>query len=166
MVGVVDPQGRRRHTQKHENRLQIREWRHRLLVTYTSTPNHALIDPQSYDVQPMAWPDHISVYHKFRSVPNGSTDSFLLDVVILSERHQRPAARCIEDLVLYDYRQGSKTPIKEFMMQQFQEHWNAQEEAKARNEAKVRALVESIDRLEKETWDREGAVEDTGGSMA
>lgn len=114
----------------------------------------------------MAWPDHISVYHKFRSVPNGSTDSFLLDVVILSERHQRPAARCIEDLVLYDYRQGSKTPIKEFMMQQFQEHWKAQEEAKARNEAKVRALVESIDRLEKETWDREGAVEDTGGSMA
>ncbi len=114
----------------------------------------------------MAWPDRISVYHKFRSVPSRSTDYFLLDVVILSERHQRPAARCVEDLVLYDYRQGSKTPFKEFMMQKFQDHWEAQEEAKDRNEAKVRALLESVDRLEKETWDREGAVEDTGGSVA
>jgi len=89
-----------------------------------------------------------------------------LDVLILSERHQRPAARCIEDLVLYDYQQGSKTPLRGFMTQRFQEHWKAQEEGKARNEARVRALFESVDRLEKKTWDREGAVEDTGGSRA
>jgi len=112
----------------------------------------------------MAWPDHISIYHKLRSAPSRSTDSFLLDVIILSERHQRPTARCVEDAVLYDYRQGSKTPLRGFMMQKFQEHWKAQEEAKARNEARVRALLESVDCLEKETWDKEGAVEDTGGS--
>lgn len=52
------------------------------------------------------------------------------------------------------------------MTQRFQEHWKAQEEGKARNEARVRALFESVDRLEKKTWDREGAVEDTGGSRA
>lgn len=52
----------------------------------------------------MAWPDRISVYHKLRAAPTASTDSFILDVLILSERHQRPAARCVEDIVVYDYR--------------------------------------------------------------
>ena len=111
----------------------------------------------------MAWPDHVSVYHKLRSAPTRSTDSFVLDVMILSERHQRPAARCIEDIVVYDYRQGSKTPLREFMVEQFQKTWEVQEEAKARNEGRVRALLESVTRVEKNTWDREGAVEDTGG---
>lgn len=44
----------------------------------------------------MAWPDRISVYHKLRSLPTSSTNSFILDVIIISERHQRPAARCVE----------------------------------------------------------------------
>lgn len=114
----------------------------------------------------MTWPDHISVYHKFRSALSPSTNSFLLDVLILSERHQRPAARCVEDIVLYDYRQGAKTPLKPFMLDKFQEIWAAQGEAKARNEARIGALLQSVRRLEKITWDREGAVEDTGGGKS
>ena len=48
-------------------------------------------------------------------------------------------------------------------MEKFQKVWEAQEEAKARNEGRVRALLERVSRLEKASWDREGAVEDTGG---
>lgn len=165
----------------------------------------------------MAWPDRISVYHKLRFLPTSSTDSFILDVVIMSERHQRPAARCVEyvcsetflllisprfkppdmfqeyielsscikktrqgtrfycpisnadsghihrDIVVYDYRRGKKTPLRAFMLEKFQETWEAQEEAKGRNESRVRRLLERVEKLEKESWDRQGAVEDFGG---
>ncbi|KAL8783019.1 MAG: hypothetical protein Q9213_004916 [Squamulea squamosa] len=112
---------------------------------------------------PMSWPDRVSVYHKLRSAPNTATDSFMLDVLILSERHQRAAARCIEDIVVYDYRQGQKTSLPSFMLEQFSKTWEAQEEAKRANGSKALELMERVRRLEKESWDREGAVEDRGG---
>ena len=114
----------------------------------------------------MTYPDHISVYHKLRSAPNDSTNSLILDVLILSERHQRPAARCIEDLVIYDYKRGSKTPIRGYMVKAFRKAWELQEAAKIRNEQRIRALLESVTRLERNNWNREGAVEDTGSQQA
>ena len=113
---------------------------------------------------PMAWPDRISVYHKLRAAPTASTDSFILDVLILSEKHQRPAARCVEDIVVYDYRRGAKSPLRDFMVDRFRETYALQEEGKRRNEAAVRGLLERVERLEKESWDREDAVEDMGSS--
>ena len=110
----------------------------------------------------MTWPDHISVYHKLRYPPSTSADSFILDVLILSERHQRPAARCIEDLVIYDYRRRSKTPLEGYMVGKFQEFWESQEAVKAQTQEKIKALFDSVVRLEKSTWDRDGAVEDVG----
>lgn len=112
---------------------------------------------------PLSWPDRISVYHKLGSLPSDTSDSFTLDVLILSERHQRAAARCVEDVVLYDYRRGQKLPLRPFMLEQFREAWEAQEAAKTKSSARVRELLEGVRRLEKESWDREGAVEDMGG---
>lgn len=112
--------------------------------------------------QPMAWPDRISVYHKLRAAPTASTDSFSLDVLILSERHQRPAARCVEDLVLYDYRRGVKTPLRDFMVDKFVETFELQEQSRLRNERRVRDLLQRVQGLEKQTWDRADAVEDMG----
>jgi len=111
----------------------------------------------------MVWPDRIAVYHKLRSAPTPSTDSFILDVLILSERHQRPAARCVEDIVVYDYKRGQKVPLRGFMVERFLETFALQEEAKARNGRRVRELVGRVERLEKGSWGREGAVEDMGG---
>ncbi|KAL8792945.1 MAG: hypothetical protein Q9195_004442 [Heterodermia aff. obscurata] len=105
---------------------------------------------------------HVSVYHKLRESPTNSTDSFLLDVLILSERHQRPAARCVEDIVLYDYRKGAKTPLKEFMSRKFNQTWKAQEQAGKLNKLRIYNLLERVEGLEKESWDKEGAVEDLG----
>ena len=110
----------------------------------------------------MIWPDRISVYHKLRSAPTATTDSFILDVLILSEKHQRAAARCVEDIVVYDYQRGRKSPLRDFMVQKFQETFELQEEARERNERKVRDLLDRVERLEKESWDREDAVEDMG----
>lgn len=112
----------------------------------------------------MAWPDRISVYHKLRTDPTASTDSFILDVLILSERHQRPAARCVEDIVVYDYRLGVKTPLREFMLNKFRETFELQEKSKKLNERRVRDLLQRVQRLEKQVWDRPDAVEDMGNA--
>ncbi len=110
----------------------------------------------------MTWPDRISVYHKLRSPPTATTNSFILDVLILSEKHQRPAARCVEDIVVYDYQRGRKSPLRDFMVEKFRETFELQEEARGRNERKVRDLLDRVRRLEKKSWDREDAVEDVG----
>ena len=111
----------------------------------------------------MTWPDRISVFHKLRALPNANDSAFILDVMILSELHQRPAARCVEDLVVYDYRKGKKTAIRPFMMDAFRTTWEEQEAAKRKNEERCIELEGIVVRLEKETWDRENAVEEVGG---
>lgn len=110
----------------------------------------------------MAWPDRISVYHKLRAAPTASTDSFILDVLILSERHQRPAARCVEDIVVYDYRRGVKSPLKDFMLDEFGKTFELQEQSKIRNERRVRNLLQRVQSLERQVWDKPDAMEDMG----
>ncbi|KAG0646793.1 hypothetical protein D0Z07_6481 [Hyphodiscus hymeniophilus] len=111
---------------------------------------------------PMTWPDHISVFHKLRSLPSSSDSAFILDVMILSELHQRPAARCVEDIVLYDYKKGRKTELRPFMLDAFQETWERQEEAKRKMEKRIEELDKLVRDLEMGSWDRAGAVEDFG----
>ncbi|PMD50061.1 uncharacterized protein K444DRAFT_604507 [Hyaloscypha bicolor E] len=111
---------------------------------------------------PMTYPDHISVFHKLRSLPSPDSSSFILDVLILSELHQRPAARCVEDIVVYDYKAGKKVNIRPFMMRAFEQTWRKQEEEKARVEKRIQEVESAVGELERETWNREGAVEDLG----
>lgn len=113
---------------------------------------------------PMAWPDRISVYHKLRAAPTATTDSFILDVLILSERYQRPAARCVEDIVVYDYRRGVKSLLRNFMVEKLGETFELQEQSRIRNERRVRDLLQRVQRLEKQVWDRPDAVEDMGSA--
>ncbi|PQE19047.1 thioesterase thiol ester dehydrase-isomerase protein [Rutstroemia sp. NJR-2017a WRK4] len=112
---------------------------------------------------PMTWPDHISVYHKLRSLPEPGSDNFTLDVLIVSELRQRVAASCVEDIVLYDYKAGRKTGIKPFMMDAFETAWEEQLESTKSAERKIEWVEERVRELERESWDREGAVEDMGG---
>jgi len=93
----------------------------------------------------MTFPDHITVLHKLRTEPQSDTDHFILDVLILSELQQRPAAR-----------------LKPFMVEAFRNSWREQVEAKHRNEERVNALLERVGVLEKGCWDKEGAVEKMG----
>lgn len=113
---------------------------------------------------PMTWPDKISVYHKLRSMPSSSDSSMLLDVMILSEDKQRPAARCLEDVSVYDYQAFKKSTLPTFMLEQFRKQFELQEQAKRENTAKVLAILEKVRWLETQTWDRPDAVEDVGSS--
>lgn len=114
----------------------------------------------------MKWPDHVTVYHKLGSIPEHDSDAFILDVLILSERHRRPAARCVEDIVLYDYVKGKKLRLsaRPFMLDVFKETWRLQEEEKTRNTQRLAELMETVRGLEKDTWDRADAKEDFGSA--
>lgn len=115
----------------------------------------------------MTWPDRISVFHKLRNSPSSTTSSadpssFTLDVLILSERHQRPAARCEEDVVVYNYSAGKKAPISGFIKDGFEKVWQGQEIAKERAEKRIAEVEDLVSLLEKDSWDRPDAVEDMG----
>ena len=112
----------------------------------------------------MTYLDHITVYHKLRDLPEPSHDSFTLDVLILSERYRRPAARCVEDIVLYDYKKAKKLELgaRPFMLNAFRETFRLQEEAAKLNSKRSEELTERVRALEKDSWNREGAEEDFG----
>ncbi|KAA8613398.1 4HBT-2 domain containing protein [Pyrenophora tritici-repentis] len=111
---------------------------------------------------PMKWPDRITVLHKLRDNPTENTDHFILDVLILSEAHRRPAARCVEDIVVYDYQTAKKSSLPPFMISKFQETFRLQEQAKETNSNRVRALLNRVRGLERSSWDRTDAKEDFG----
>lgn len=95
----------------------------------------------------MTFPDAISVFHKLRSAPDESAENFLLDVLIVSEAHKRPAARLAETLLVYDYANGRKAPLPAFMSKQFQETFRQQQEAKEKNCKRARSLLDRVRRL-------------------
>ena len=110
----------------------------------------------------MTYPDRVTAYHKLRALPLASHESFTLDVLILSEKHRRPAARCVEDIVLYDYRSSKKIELgtRPFMVKAFQDTFKLQEEAKERWLWRSAELAERVRALETESWDRSDAKED------
>lgn len=112
----------------------------------------------------MTYPDSISVYHRLRDPVTDSTDSFTLEVVIISEKHQRIAARCTEDIVVYDYQAGKKALMQPFMVEAFKSTWALQEEAISESCRKVEEVEGMVRALEKGSWDKEDAKEDMGGA--
>lgn len=114
----------------------------------------------------MKWPDKISVYHKLAHNPaSASGSAFELLVMIVSEARQRPAARCHEDIVTYDYKLGRKTPsLPPFMVEQFKRIWEQQEEAKRTWQQRILDIENQVRRLELASWDREGDIEDMGSA--
>ena len=110
----------------------------------------------------MTYPDRVSVYHKLRVMPEASHTSLVLDCVILSHKHRRLAARTEEDISIYDYARARKTAVPPFALDVFQNTWRLQEEEKRRARGRIWNLIGEVEVLEKETWDRKGAVEDLG----
>ncbi|RPB21690.1 hypothetical protein L211DRAFT_743107, partial [Terfezia boudieri ATCC MYA-4762] len=94
---------------------------------------------------PMEWPDKVSVYHKLNII---SFDSFTLDVMIISEKSQRPAARCVEDIVIYDYKAAAKVPVPEWMRAQFNKTLQLQKEAAERAHEAMEDVERRVHELE------------------
>lgn len=118
----------------------------------------------------MISPDKISVYHKLSHPPRSpssthSPSSLHFDVIILSESKQRPAARCDEDVVVYDYKIGRKvSELPQYMLEQFRQTWELQEESKRANAKRIEEIEAQVRALEMASWNREGAVEDKGSA--
>lgn len=116
----------------------------------------------------MVWPDKITVYHKLVHNPSSSLSSesaFEHQVIILSEARQRPAARCHEENVIYDYNKQRKTPsIPSFIMDQLENTWAMQEQTKGNWRQQILNIEKRVRELETRSWDREDAVEDLGSA--
>jgi acyl-CoA thioesterase FadM len=114
---------------------------------------------------PLTFPDSITVLHKLaRPLAKRDPDSITLDVVILSELKQRVAARCVEDIVFYDYKAQRKTPMKKFMADTFSNIWEEQEATKKTWERKMNEVEGRVREIELSTWDRPDAKEDLGSA--
>lgn len=110
----------------------------------------------------MTWPDPISVHHNLYSSPSITSNSIQIGVLVLSDRHQRPAARWVEDLVFNDYADGRKSELKTSIFSALQDAWVEQEKRRTQSEKRIQELMIRLTKLEKESWDREGAQEDMG----
>ena len=121
---------------------------------------HALMLASSIDMST----GRVTVLHKLKTKPQSDADHFILDVLILSEVHRRPAARCVEDIVVYDYKKGKKSPLAPFVMDKFRETFDLQEQAKEKCGNRVRTILHRLRQLEKSSWDRADAVEDVGSA--
>lgn len=112
----------------------------------------------------MTYPDSVSVYHHLREPVTDATDTFTLSAVIISEKHQRIAARCTEEIVVYDYQAGKKVPMQPFMVEAFKSTRALQEEATTRSRERVEEVESMVRALEKGSWNKEDAKEDMGGA--
>ncbi|KAH7140148.1 thioesterase-like superfamily-domain-containing protein [Dactylonectria estremocensis] len=97
---------------------------------------------------PMDFPDRTTVLHKLVSPPNYDSDHVLLEAVIMSERHQRPAARCFEDIVVFNYKTAQKTPLKGFMVDKLRETYQLQEASKKACEDEVEGIIKAVEEIE------------------
>ncbi|KAJ5393322.1 uncharacterized protein N7487_010963 [Penicillium crustosum] len=119
-------------------------------------------------IKPMESPDKITVYQKLIPDPSrhlSAQSAFRLEVMILSEAHQRPAARCFEDIVIYDYKKNRKTVnIPPFVMEQFETMWKQQEQEEVNWRQRIADIENRVRNLELGSWDRADAVEDNGSA--
>jgi hypothetical protein len=97
----------------------------------------------------MTFPDRVIVLYRLREAPTPTSSHLGLEAWIISERHKRIAARCIDETSLYDYKVGKKTVLEPFMVDKFQETWRMQEAHKKSCEEEIRGITQEVENLEK-----------------
>lgn len=98
----------------------------------------------------MTYPDNVTVMHRLVQRPDYHSDRLFFDVIIYSERHQRAAAKCFEDVAVYDYRAGKKSPLQAHVVDELREIYDLQERSRQDVEEKVTELHAYIERAEAE----------------
>ncbi|QUC16352.1 uncharacterized protein UV8b_00593 [Ustilaginoidea virens] len=97
---------------------------------------------------PVAYPDRITVIHKLARQPSYASENIFLDAVIYSEAHGRVAARCYEDIAVYNYRAGKRATLVNFMVDELQRVYQLQEKNRQETENKVKELHQGIQAIE------------------
>ena len=94
---------------------------------------------------PIVYPDTVTVLHKLLAPPTRESTNVDMEVVIFSHENQRPAARCFEDVVIYDYRVGKKANLESFMVEELQAVYELQEATKQKSIQEVLELQKTLD---------------------
>ncbi|EQL03894.1 Thioesterase/thiol ester dehydrase-isomerase [Ophiocordyceps sinensis CO18] len=97
---------------------------------------------------PITYPDSVTVLHKLARKPDYKSEAIFLEAVILSHQHRRPAARCFEDIAVYDYRAGRRAPLQDFMVHRLRDTYDSQEESRAEVESEVVQLSRQLLQME------------------
>lgn len=158
MEGISDTSGNRHDLEVYPHGLQI-------VSSLFAQSNEVCSYKQHADCNsPIKYPDRVTVLHKLRSKPKADTDHLILDVLVLSELHRRVAARCVEDIVIYDYKAEKKCAMEAFMIDRLQETFELQEQAKQKYGSMALGLIQRVKELEKGSWNRADAKEDFGSA--
>ncbi|KAJ1329018.1 thioesterase family protein [Microdochium nivale] len=112
---------------------------------------------------PIIYPDTVSVYFRLTRAMPTPTPYLNLQSLILSHKHRRVAATTDEVIVVYDYQAARKTDLPAFAAPLMDQTWRLQQVAARKAAARIAELERGVRELERETWDRADAVEDTGG---
>ncbi|KAK2057126.1 hypothetical protein LY76DRAFT_594467 [Colletotrichum caudatum] len=97
---------------------------------------------------PMKFPDRIHVLYKLTEPPSYDTTSLNLETWVLSDNHRRIAARCIEEIAIYDYAVGKKSVLKSFMVERLQQTFLLQEKARIAFQGEAREVIAAVEKLE------------------
>ncbi|KAI2467925.1 hypothetical protein F4781DRAFT_432904 [Annulohypoxylon bovei var. microspora] len=111
---------------------------------------------------PMTCPDSFSTYHRLFSWPPTKKGKICITSVTLSHKYKRVAAFTNEAITLFNYSTRKMIPVTDPMVDTFQDVWRQQEEEKKRANARIWELIVEVEKIEKETWGKDGAVEDLG----
>lgn len=94
--------------------------------------------------QPIVFPDTVTVVHKLLAKPTYESTNVEMEVIIFSHQHQRAAARCFEDIVVYDYRVGKKASLEPFMVDELGAVYELQEATEDKSIKEVLELQKSL----------------------
>ena len=83
--------------------------------------------------------------HKLIRKPTAESTSLDLECVILSHDHRRAAARCVEDIVVYDYKRARKTAVPGFMGEVLGRYFERQEETRRRTVGEILEMRRSFE---------------------
>ncbi|CRK42403.1 hypothetical protein BN1723_000812 [Verticillium longisporum] len=97
---------------------------------------------------PMAYPDQVTVVYKLAEKPTYTSDHLKLDALLLSEQHRRVAARCIEEVTIYDYRAAKKAVLPPHMVDRLAETFELQEEARREFDERANGVIKAIQEIE------------------
>ena len=67
-----------------------------------------------------------------------------MEVVIISHSHQRVAARCFEDIVIYDYQAGKPTSLHPYMVEELGAAYDLQQVAQQKAIQEVKDLQKTL----------------------
>lgn len=88
-------------------------------------------------IKPLTYPDRVTVLHKLSMKPGVDSDIISLDAAIYSEKYQRLAAKCVEEIVVYDYKAAKRTSLRDFMVDDLVKTYDLQQKNQMEMEERV-----------------------------